>query len=79
MADFCKECSINMFGQDFKELAFEGDPDEFRAALCESCGYIYVNRDGIKLPDTDGATAEMFPLTLDPETLKWKDKDGIFI
>jgi hypothetical protein len=54
MADFCKQCSIDMFGKDFEELALPKD-DERRGTLkpgygwigiCESCGAILVNDDG---------------------------------
>lgn len=55
MADFCRDCSIMMFGKDFKELALpEGDKKrgtlkvgEGWQALCESCGPILVNDDGV--------------------------------
>lgn len=52
MADFCKECSIELFGEDFKELAQllpKENYDEFNGAgaLCEGCGgYITVNYEG---------------------------------
>ena len=47
MADFCKQCSIDNFGEDFGELAKLGsDPDGEYAALCEGCGATYVNHSG---------------------------------
>mgnify|MGYP000408483168 CR=1 FL=1 len=49
MADFCKACSIDMFGKDYRELATPvapGEPDVICSTLCEGCGPILVNRDG---------------------------------
>lgn len=42
MADFCKQCSIDLFGEDFKELAGEGR----RMGLCEGCGIVIVDPEG---------------------------------
>lgn len=51
MADFCKQCSEELFGKDFRELAditTITDEQESRAALviCEGCGPIQVNNKG---------------------------------
>ncbi len=51
MADFCKQCSEELFGEDFKELAGLGDgaklePGNGWEALCEGCGLIIVNEAG---------------------------------
>lgn len=51
MADFCKQCSIDHFGEDFKELAgltFESEWDNGQAAvvICEGCGEIQVDPNG---------------------------------
>lgn len=51
MADFCKQCSIDIFGEDFRELAGittqEGWNDGKAAVvLCEGCGPIQVDPDG---------------------------------
>jgi hypothetical protein len=51
MADFCKQCSIDIFGEDLGDLAgitTEQDEREGKAALviCEGCGAIQVDRDG---------------------------------
>ena len=70
MATFCYDCSIEMFGKDFGELAFAGDPDDFRSDLCEGCGWIWVNRDGRRLP-TPPEDESLYPIALDPETLSW--------
>lgn len=42
MSYFCKQCSIEMFGKDFKELA--DDVDHYD--LCEGCGHVWVSKDG---------------------------------
>jgi hypothetical protein len=52
MADFCKECSEYFFGydaEDFKGLTTQEDWDAGNAAvvLCEDCGGIQVNPEGI--------------------------------
>jgi hypothetical protein len=51
MADFCKQCSIEIFGKDYKELAGLGDGTPLLegqgwSALCEDCGFIVVNDEG---------------------------------
>jgi hypothetical protein len=51
MADFCKQCSIEMFNEDHRELAGLGDgttlePDHGWQALCEGCGPTMVNDEG---------------------------------
>ena len=52
MANFCKQCSIEMFGKDFGD--FKGVSTEtntrnnlFLIALCEGCGPIQVDHSGI--------------------------------
>lgn len=51
MADFCRQCSIELFGEDFRELANITEVDKWKrgwAALvvCEECGPIQVDPDG---------------------------------
>lgn len=57
MADFCKQCSIDHFGEDFGDLANLGgedtkvvgahyDDDTVWAVICEGCGPTYVNNEG---------------------------------
>lgn len=51
MADFCKQCSLEYFGEDFKELANLGRGRELSegcgwTAVCEGCGFIVVNNEG---------------------------------
>lgn len=42
MSWFCQQCSIEMFGKDFKELAWYKEHMD----LCETCGWIRVNKEG---------------------------------
>ncbi len=51
MADFCKQCSEEMFNQDYGDLAGLGDGRELKPgygwqALCEGCGPTYVDDSG---------------------------------
>lgn len=51
MADFCKQCSMELFGKDFRELAGVTEPDKWEQGLaarviCEGCGPIQVDPDG---------------------------------
>lgn len=51
MADFCKQCSIDMFGKDFGDLKGLGDGKvllEGRGwlTMCEGCGPILVDSEG---------------------------------
>jgi hypothetical protein len=48
MADFCRQCSIEMWGEDSGDLAFLGgaaptlQPGFGYPAVCEGCGFICV-------------------------------------
>lgn len=50
MADFCKQCSIENFGEDFQDLAgldvSYGVPGLLVQTLCEGCGDAIVKPDG---------------------------------
>jgi len=51
MADFCKQCSIENFGEDFGDLADLSTEEStkmglFPVALCEGCGLILVDHTG---------------------------------
>lgn len=51
MADFCKQCSLEKFGKDFKDLTnitTEEDWNQGRSCvvICEGCGIIQVDPDG---------------------------------
>lgn len=52
MADFCKQCSIDIFCEDFgdlKGLVTEEEVKEgfFAAVICEGCGFIIVDHLGV--------------------------------
>lgn len=52
MADFCKQCSIENFGEDFRDLADWLPPEEKETpgllvrVLCEGCGATVVDNNG---------------------------------
>ena len=51
MADFCKQCSIQLFGKDFRELAGlrteeMKEQNSFPVVICEGCGHTLVDEDG---------------------------------
>ena len=56
MADFCRQCSEKMWGEDHRELAFHDwqkprklEIDEGYPCICEGCGFVRVNGDGVCL------------------------------
>lgn len=52
MASFCRECSLYFFGEDYRDLADLGPPPEEGygySALCEDCGFILVDHNGVRL------------------------------
>lgn len=56
MADFCKECSIETFGEDFGDLVGVTPPEandrkRWRITLCEGCGPIQVDHLGRCISD----------------------------
>lgn len=51
MADFCQQCSIDVFGEDTRDMAgisTEADTNagRFAVVLCEDCGAIQVDHEG---------------------------------
>ncbi len=46
MADFCKQCSIEILGEDFHDLSGLCSDLESVLVLCEGCGPIQVNNEG---------------------------------
>ena len=59
MADFCKQCSIMMFGEDGQDLADISTEEETKAGLyarvlCEGCGFIFVDHTGQKVAEQNG-------------------------
>ena len=50
MADFCYDCTVKLFGEEF-ENDFQGlcSDQESIQVLCEGCGFVEVNSDGRKI------------------------------
>lgn len=51
MADFCRQCSEELFGKDFEDFkgattAEDWSRNEAAVVLCEGCGPIQVDPDG---------------------------------
>lgn len=50
MADFCSQCSLDTFGEDYGDLIPEGSgplmPGCGYLKMCEGCGFILVNENG---------------------------------
>lgn len=52
MADFCRQCSLDDFGEDHGDLAYLGGlaptlpPGYGYPVICEGCGFILVNDQG---------------------------------
>lgn len=51
MADFCRQCSIEIFGEDYEDLKDLGPRDQLKPgegwlALCEGCGSTVVDNEG---------------------------------
>lgn len=51
MADFCKQCSLELFGEDNGDLKGLGDGRKLEpgfgwTAICEGCGFTIVDDDG---------------------------------
>lgn len=75
MADFCKQCSEKLFGEDFGDMA--NIADEARV-LCEGCGdYILVNMKGERIPDAkwiDEASSRIIKNLEDDGVIPKQDK-----
>lgn len=51
MADFCKQCSIDLFGQDYGDLKGITKQNDWEnggacVVICEGCGFIQVDPEG---------------------------------
>jgi RNase P subunit RPR2 len=51
MADFCQDCSIEMFGKDMKDMADLCGEGNMILVICEGCGWIYVDNNGKKISE----------------------------
>lgn len=65
MADFCKQCSLELFGEDFGDMAGIVTPEEEAQdlaanVLCEGCGPTRVNDAGECLYHKDRTMAECY-------------------
>lgn len=80
MADFCKQCSIDMFGEDFKDLQGLSTSSDtanglYATALCEGCGATQVDHLGICVsPHCDKKHGEKI---MDNQQLKWRIMDKL--
>ena len=81
MADFCAECSIEEFGQNFGDMGFpleEGDDeDTVVQCLCEGCGvWIWVDHLGFRRTSREFETRvvdgeeQKFFIPRDPDEVK---------
>lgn len=46
MADFCRQCSVRVFGEDSKDFDGLCQPEDLQLVLCEGCGYIWADHTG---------------------------------
>lgn len=53
MAEFCHDCSIKMFGDDYGDFAKLCGEGMCISVLCEGCGPIHVDRNGKRLDFTE--------------------------
>lgn len=53
MAEFCRDCCIELFGSDTKDLAGLCKKGMMVCVLCETCGYIWVDENGKKINPED--------------------------
>ena len=79
MADFCKKCSIRMFGSDFGDLKGLCDEGYTTRVICEGCGPVHVDHEGVcKIEDCKACNPTpppfveytKFPLNIPVELLK---------
>lgn len=79
MADFCKQCSEENFGEDSKDLAGLGDGTKLKSgygwpALCEGCGIIIVNDIGECISETCHKHGKLYPVWfVDREGGTWQE------
>lgn len=46
MADFCSQCSEELFGKDYRDFAGMVESGFFPIVICEGCGVIQVDSEG---------------------------------
>lgn len=52
MADFCRQCSLDGFGEDWGDLANISTPEDtakklYARVICEGCGVTSVDHEGV--------------------------------
>ncbi|MDW9531939.1 hypothetical protein RWE87_13735 [Sinorhizobium meliloti] len=52
MADFCRQCSIDTFGEDYRDMAGISKPEDtaqelYAQVICEGCGVTSVDHEGV--------------------------------
>ncbi len=67
MADFCKQCALDTFGEDIGDLAGISTPEHtasgmFPVVICEGCGPVQVDHTGTRVPAT--TTPPSVPMTM---------------
>lgn len=74
MADFCRDCSIETFGEDFGDHAGHSTEADTKAGLyptviCEGCGIVQVDHEGRCVsPDCAVCLARQFRQKVAPPT-----------
>jgi hypothetical protein len=53
MADFCRQCSLELFGEDYGDFAGIASTGEVALVLCEDCGLTHVDQWGRCVSDCD--------------------------
>lgn len=47
MADFCRQCSLEEFLEDFHDFIDLCDPGEILKVICEGCGPTWIDHNGV--------------------------------
>jgi hypothetical protein len=60
MAEFCKDCSLELLGIDIGKGGGDTNSEEFVQILCEGCGgYVLVDSNMQRVPGAEIITLEM--------------------
>lgn len=69
MADFCKDCSLKIFGEDFGDLAGIVEPGDVLYSICEGCDATMFDHTGARfIPENPSTTDNKEPDYEDPGT-----------
>lgn len=85
MADFCKQCSLDHFNKDHRELAGITKPEDRAAGnaacvICEGCGPIQVDEDGNCIDRgclRAGKPGHGIPFTTNPQVMEDEDDNDV--